>query len=501
MIRIHIARSWFDTVIFYRTTGLILAFLSCLFFLMLCATGCQPFKPKERPLNQELPEQFALYTGAHQADLCWWKTFNDPELNHLIETALADNLTIKEAWARLRQAQAVAVQNGAARFPDLTASGDYSLIRQKTELLGETRAEEYGLSAVSRYEVDLWGRVRAQYQAARLTAEASREDLSTAAITIAAEVAQRWVAIISQRMQHALLEEQLRINLTLLELVDLRFKNAMVSALDVYQQKQLVDNVLAEIPLVEQEEQLLSHQLALLLGKPPRAKVLISAQQLPDPSPLPPTGLPADLLAERPDIRAAGLRLHAADWQIAQARANRLPTISLSAGGAYSSDGLDTLFDNWLTNLAANLTLPLIDGGRRRAEVDRTRAIADEDFAAYRNSVLTAIKEVEDALVKETKQREHIEALHQVAETARKALEEAAVRYRNGLNDYLPVLNQLVAVQKLERELISKKASLLIARVSLYRALGGSWPENLEMPSNEKQQSKQIGKGSDEHDE
>lgn len=476
------------------------AFVLYLVLIFSLMNGCHPFKPQERSLDKEVPEQFSLYTGASQPAYHWWTSFGDAELERLITAALADNLTIQEAWARLRQIRAVAVQNGADRFPDLTISAGYENTRQRSELSGTVTTDEYSLAAVSTYEIDLWGRVGAQHRASVLQAQASREDLNTAAITIAAEVAQRWIAIISQRMQHALLEEQLRINRTLLELVELRFKNAMVSALDVYQQKQLVDNTLAELPLVEQEEQLLLHQLALLLGKPPRFDVKIARQNLPDPAPLPPTGMPADLLAARPDIRAAGLRLHAADWQIAQARANRLPTISLSAAGAYGSDSVETLFDNWLVNLVANLALPLIDGGRRRAEVDRTRALADENLAAYRDTVLTAIKEVEDALVRETKQREHIAALNQVVETARRALEEANVRYRNGLNDYLPVLNQLVAVQNLERDLIRKKANLLIARVSLYRALGGSWPETVDMPGNESTSAKQTGKGSNEHD-
>jgi NodT family efflux transporter outer membrane factor (OMF) lipoprotein len=280
-------------------------------------------------------------------------------------------------------------------------------------------------------------------------------------------------------MQKNLLHEQLRINQTLLELVELRFHKALVSALDVYQQKQIVENVQADIPLVEETEQLLLNELAALLGKPPRTALAITRSQLPEPSPLPPTGLPSDLLASRPDVRAAGLRLRAADWQIAAARANRLPNLSLTAQARYGDSELDVLFDNWLLSLAANLTAPLIDGGYRAAEVDRTRALADENLAAYRHKVLTAIKEVEDALISETKQREHIEALRQVHVTARRALEEAGVRYRNGLNDYLPVLTQLLTVQGLERDLIRAQADLLITRIRLHRALGGAWTDSL----------------------
>jgi outer membrane protein TolC len=262
-------------------------------------------------------------------------------------------------------------------------------------------------------------------------------------------------------------------------LIELRFRASMVSALDVYQQKQVLEDVAAEIPLVEAQERLLMHELALLLGKLPQTALKISRTDLPKPLKIPAIGLPADLLAARPDLRAAGFRLKAADWQVAAARANRLPAINLAAQAAYGKGVLDVLFDNWLLSLAGNLTAPIFDGKRRSAEVDRTLAIADENLLAYREAVLTAIKEVEDAIVSELKQQEHVNSLEQVMVTARKAFAEARNRYRNGLTDYLPVLTQLLTVQRLERELIQKQTTLLIARVSLYRALGGMWPESL----------------------
>jgi NodT family efflux transporter outer membrane factor (OMF) lipoprotein len=253
----------------------------------------------------------------------------------------------------------------------------------------------------------------------------------------------------------------------------------MVSALDVYQQKQIVESVRAEIPLVEAQEQLLRHELAVLLGKPPRTFLSITREDLPIPTELPDTGLPADLLSARPDLRAAGMRLKAADWQVASARANRLPAISLTARARYGESDMDVLFDNWLLSLAGNLTAPIFDGNRRAAEVDRTMAVADENLAAYRQTVLTAIKEVEDALISESKRREHIKGLEKEADTAQKALVEAGNRYRNGLTDYLPVLTQLLTFQGLERDLIQQKTNLLITRVNLYRALGGTWTESL----------------------
>jgi outer membrane protein TolC len=200
---------------------------------------------------------------------------------------------------------------------------------------------------------------------------------------------------------------------------------------------------------------------------------------LPEPVQIQATGLPADLLAARPDLRAAGMRLRAADWQVAAARANRLPAISLTGRAHYGEGHLDVLFNNWLLSLAGNLTAPIFDGKRRAAEVDRRLAIMDENLSAYRQAVLTAIKEVEDALVSEAKQREYIKRLETLTATARKAFEEAVNRYRNGLNDYLPVLTQLLKVQGLERNLIQQQANLMGIRISLHRALGGTWTESL----------------------
>jgi len=231
---------------------------------------------------------------------------------------------------------------------------------------------------------------------------------------------------------------------------------------------------------VEAQEQLLLHELALLLGKPPRTPLKISRETMPVPQPIPATGLPADLLSNRPDVRAAGLRLRAADWQVSAARANRLPTISLSATGSFGAADLALLFQNWILSLAGNLVTALMDGNRRAAEVDRSRAVADENLVFYKETVLKAIKDVENAIISEKKQKEHIDSLEIEIDAARKALVEARERYLKGIDDYLPVLTQIQTVQKLERDLVQQQAVLNVYRISLYRALGGSWTMALQ---------------------
>jgi NodT family efflux transporter outer membrane factor (OMF) lipoprotein len=445
--------------------------------------SCAPFKPELRAdLADGLPQSYSLFTG--QADLSqpWWRSFAAPELAILINAAFANNFSLKEAWARLMQTKALAKKAGAAFFPEIAAEADALSGRQRSsDRVDPTIGfQDFSLGLVSSYELDLWGRIRSEQEAAAAQVNASQEDLYAARMTLSAEVAQRWINIISQELQKRLLEKQLETNRIFLELIELRFRKSMVSALDVYQQRQVVESIEAEIPLVEAQKKLFEHQLALLMGKPPAAPLPIAVKKLPQPNALPAAGLPADLLANRPDIRSAGALLKAADWQVAAARANRLPAISLRAGATYGEGDLDILFDNWLLRLAASLSAPLFDGGRRTAELQRSQAAADENLWTYRRTVLTAFKEVEDALVSETKQRAHIDALKKVYATASKGLEEAISRYRNGLSDYLPVLTQLITVQNLERDLIRQETVLLLYRVALHRALGGAWMRNYD---------------------
>lgn len=453
-------------------------FAAAILFIALiqAINGCTTFAPGRRePEKNLLPPAFSWPSQQWEPGQRWWEAFNDPQLNDLVEEALGHNFSLQQSWARLRQAQALAAKSGAALYPELELNAGASSERRQTDIT-ET-IESYSLGLTGSYEIDLWGRIRSERQAARLSAAASREDLNTAAITLSANIVARWIGIISQRMQKQLLVQQLDANQTLLELVELRFRKSLASAVDVFQQRQLVEQTRAQLPLVEQSERRLRNELALLLGRTPFSLPQIQARSFEIPTDLPAAGIPAQLLENRPDIRAAVKRLEAADWNVAAARANRLPQVSLSVKAAYQADKLSLLVDNWLTRLAADMTAPLFDGRRRASEVRRLQAVVVENLAAYRQTVLTAMREVEDALVDETKLREHLKGLQAQLDAARNALNEARRRYRSGLSDYLPVLTQLLTVQGLERSRIQRRADLLTARVDLYRSLGGTWTD------------------------
>lgn len=445
--------------------------------LSLYASCAHRTPPKRTAISKSLPPKFSLYSEAPtDSTNRWWDHFASTELNRLIEEALTNSPSIQQAWARLEQAEAVATQQNAARLPALTYEAG---ARADRNSLTETTTETFSLGLKAAYELDLWGRVRSQSEAAALDLEASREQLHTAATSLASGVALNWISMLSQQKQTELIGQQLEANQTALELIELRFRKGLSNALEIYQQRQVVADGSARIPVSELRETQFRHALAALLGRTDLPSLSLHTSDLPQLPPLPALGLPADLLANRPDVRRAGLQLQAADWRISAARAERLPSLRLSAGASYENGELARLFDDWFANLAANLTGPIFEGGRRKAEVQRARAVAKERLHAYREIVINAMREVENALAAEQQQQNVLDQLNQRLKLGQDTYDEAVNRYRNGLSEYLNVLSALRNVQDLEREQVAAQAEQLRNRIALYRALGGSWPNQL----------------------
>ena len=445
---------------------------------ILLLSSCAIFAPDERELEAEMPNKFTLYSAekAPETKNRWWESFQSLELNALIDEALTNSPSIQQAWARLAQAEAIAKKSGAARYPSLNYEGKAGSTYNSAP---DTTTENYSLGLNAAYEVDLWGRIKSESEAAALDREASREQLNAAAITLASQTALRWTGIVAQRLQTKVIAAQLEANKTSLELIELRFRNSFSTALDVYQQRQVVAGTQSRIPQAELREELLLNELTALLGRGDFQSLEIPDANLPKIGALPVLGIPADVLANRPDVRQAGLKLQSADWSVSAARADRLPAIRLTASGKYENANAADIFDDWIGNLAGSLAGPIFDGGRRKAEVARTRAVADERLAAYREVVIKAIKEVEDALISEQKQHEFITLLDERLTAARQAQEEAVNRYRNGMIEYTTVLIQLNTLQTLERDRVEAQFKLLQYRIDLYRALGGDCPNEL----------------------
>jgi len=455
-----------------------------IFLVMLFMTACSPFRPDARDTLSiaPLPESFQLYSDRQPNRGKWWEELENKELNQMVEEALAANFDIEIAWARLRQAGAASVQARAGQLPTLDATGDYnhtSTYNSNTRKESQTEVHSVGLRAT--YEVDLWGRLEAKTQSGDFDYLASREDLNTTSISVAGEVVSRWLEIQTQRQKKRILAEQIKANATYVELVELRFRNSLATALDVYQQRQNLARVQAKLPPIESQERILLNELALLMGKP-AGSVTVADADLPELGELPGLGLPADLLAYRPDVRSAGLKLVSADWTVTAARADRLPSLKLTGAGAYNGSQLTTIFDAWTLGLAGSVVGPIFDGGYRKAEVEKARGVVDQRLAEYKETVFTAFKEVEDALIRETWQQKFIKARNVQLDAARVSLSEAVSRYSQGLADYLPVLSALLSVQDLELALADEETNLLLYRVALHRALGGSWTSELIPP-------------------
>jgi NodT family efflux transporter outer membrane factor (OMF) lipoprotein len=443
---------------------------------MAVAVGCRvpPFAPGAPPAA---PGAFSA-TGPVAAPARWWTALGDARLDALMARALAGNLDLLTAWDRLAQAEALARRAGADLEPSLTADGSASRTRTKTKRGGTASASEVSLGLAASYEVDLWGRIRASRDAAALAAGASREDVDATALLLTAQVATTWYRLLDQLAQLELLDEQLATNEKYLEVLTGRLgreQKRTVTFVDVLQQRQLVEATRAEKHRAEGERRVLEHQLAALLGQTPDQRADAAGAPLPALPALPATGLPSALLARRPDVRAAQLRLAAASHDVAAAVADRLPRLGLTARGEAWGDQARNLFDNWLASIAANLTAPILDGSRRAAEVDRTRAAALERLHAYGQAVLDALREVEDALARERQQQALLDSLEQQLKLATDASDQAQENYAKGAEDYLRVLTALQSLQRLQRDRLTATRQLIEFRIDLYRALGGGW--------------------------
>ena len=464
-------------------------------------TGCAVHEPNLAPespvavpdgyhgsrAGQRPGQRLGSPSGVRAADR-WWTDLGDADLTAMVDAVLASNLSLSRAWQRIDLSRAVARQAGSPLYPTVSGSIGVGGNRSNANLgppLGvqsNTNAS-YSLSVAVAYEVDLWGKARNQAKAAELDVQAAEWDLQAAAMTLAATTTDAWLSLLEQQALHTLLGEQDRTNKTYLELVELRFRQGFAGALDVYQQRQQLTATRAQLPLVRSRAQLLQHQLATLAGQAPGSTLPKARGRLPALPALPAVGVPADLLKRRPDVRAAHDRIVAADYRTGVAVADQYPSIQLSASTGFQATDLADLFTSWVWNLAASITQTIFDGGRKSAEVERSKAQLRELVLAYGEAVLTALREVEDALEQERGQAEYIMALDEQLSLAQRTLDEAKARYVNGLNDYLPVLTSLRSLHSAQTTRLSAERQLLSYRVQLHRALGGTWTAKLARPA------------------
>ena len=404
----------------------------------------------------------------------WWLAFEDTELNHLIDYALTHNFTLLATYDRLAQARAIAKKSGAELTPQL--KGSFKANRNHIKnTVGQSSNNDFSVGLAASYEVDLWGRIRFGMQAAVLDEKSAQQDVQIAAITLSAEVTSTWYKLIDQRLQAALLDKQIKINQDNADVLFTRFRLGQARAADVFQQKELLQATIGDKAIVSANIKSYEYQLATLLGKPVNTLTLSKKNQFPVLPAKPDTGLSSELIQRRPDIYKAYLAMQAADQRLAAAVVDRFPKLSLSASLNSNTPDLQSLFNNWLATLAGNIVLPLIDGHRRIAEIERNQAVFSATVNQYGTVILRALQEVEIALIREQQQAVLLASLEQQLILSKQAYEQIQLRYRYGGMDFLRVLSSRLSVQALERRQIRTKRELIDFRINLYKALAGGW--------------------------
>lgn len=399
----------------------------------------------------------------------WWHIYNNDALNTMMQKAFNDNPSLNQVRARLVQAQAQAKVSRAGLFPTLSASG------QASKQDGDNAQDStiYSAAGAASYELDLWGKNLDEFNASKSLERASKEDIKTAIVSLSANIVENWLDILSLNDQISLAETQIENNKTILELQEKRFEMGSARALDILQQREILASSESLLPDLLSSRQQSFNNLSILIGEMPGAPIDITLRELPEAPPIPAAGLPSDILENRSDIVASWNRLASADWASNAAFKNRLPNFELNATYTTSATKLSALFETWLLDMAGQIALPIIDGGRLRAEQARQEAIADERYHAYRETVLNAVNEVENALTRNTYQDQKLDVLNMQYDAASKTLEQAQIGYANGDSSYINVLNSLNSTQSLEQQITREKLLQAKERVRLYRAIGG----------------------------
>ena len=434
------------------------------------------------PAPAPAPAMPSAWTEAGAADEValtqdWWRGFGSTELAQLIDDALRASPDMAIFAERVRQAEAQVRIAGASLFPALSFGA--STGRRETRPEGGSWSGENSSSASlsASYEIDLWGRNAAGKRSAESSLLATRYDQEAVRLTLMAGVANGYFQLLSLRGRLGVARENLQVAERVLKVVDARARNGAVSALDLARQRAAVLGLRASMTALELQERQTLYALAILGGRQPEgfdvAGPAVIALAVPRVAP----GLPSELLLRRPDLASAEAQLASANANVAAARAALLPSISLSGSAGLASNVLVNFLHSPTASLAlgASLLQPIFEGGRLRGQIDVAQSRERELVEGYRRSILAALADVEGALasVGRTAEQEALQA--QVVEQARNALRLAEIRYREGADDLLVLLDAQRTLFQAEDQLAQVRLSRLQASVGLFKALGGGW--------------------------
>jgi NodT family efflux transporter outer membrane factor (OMF) lipoprotein len=492
--------------------AIIVAILACLVM-----AGCTVGPNFERP-QSPTPEVFDRTQNAQAASkpveaplaADWWTLFNDPVLNGL-EQQLADaNLDVAAASARLQQSRAQRRVVGAAQMPTLDGAASYDRERGSENgvlsLLGVTPTQTQPQSASgsaplgvagmpgskgspaynlyqagfdASWEIDLWGRVRRSVEAANAMSDASFEDRNAVLLSARAELARDYIDLRDTQALLKIAHENLDIANNALKLTQVRAHEGVTTDLDVSNASAQVENIESLIPMLESHCETSINAIGVLLGEEPGAL----HQTLADPSDVPalpaqiPIGFPSELVQRRPDIRKAEAQLHAATASIGVAKADFYPRISLNGSAGFQSLQLSSLA-SWASGqfvVGPSITMPIFEGGRLKGTLQLREAQQQEAAIAYKQTVLQAWREVDDALVLYDAEQRRRDRLAEAVSMNQRALAIAQQRYKAGALDYLDVLNVQKQLLDAQSNLEHSRMAAATNLVALCKALGGGW--------------------------
>jgi multidrug efflux system outer membrane protein len=460
-----------------------------------CAVGPDYRRPETKvPENwngqEVVTKALASQTKIEPVELVeWWQAFNDPALSSLVEMAVRSNLDLRQAEARIRQARAARGVAGAPLWPQVDVSAIYERSQSSSATVttgGPAIATAGGLRELfqvgldASWELDIFGGTRRNIEAATADLKAAVEDHRDVLITLVGDVGTNYINLRGLQQQIAIARKNLKAQQHTAEITRKRYEAGFVGALDVANANAQVATTESQIPVLESSARAAIYSLGVLLGREPAAleKDLSREGPIPPTPPEIPVGLPSELVRRRPDIRRAEAQLHAATARIGVATADLFPKFSLTGSFGFSSNDLTklgNLASSKFWSFGPSVTWPIFAGGRIYWNIKVQDALQEQALLTYQKTVLTALKDVETALVAYAKEQEHRKSLSAAVTQNRRAVELAMTLYVAGKTDFLNVLTVQLNLYNSENALVQSTRAVDTNLVALYKALGGGW--------------------------
>lgn len=497
-------------VTFTRQVARPLSLLTLALWLAGCAVGPDYEAPKPQlPGGYHLLDaQQASKTESGTVSTRWWQTFNDPQLNSLIDRAIEGNLTLQQAVLRIAGARQELAQARGGLFPSL--NGSAKVTRQQLGLEGLLKANGvtdqldsdtasqlssleqpvtlYQGSFDASWELDLWGKVRRQVELADAQTQAAIEQRNDALVSLEAEVARAYLQLRGAQATIATLEQQIAVAQQSWELTQSQKRNGLAPLTDVENARAQLSSLQAQLPQYQSQARQAMNGLAVLLGKTPGAldNELFATKAMPALPQMVPVGIPATLARRRPDIRQAEATLHAQTANIGVSVAQLFPSLSLTGQLGVRNTDVSYL-DNWSSHfysVGPSLSIPIFQGGRLVSSVRLARAQQASAALDYRQTVLTALQDVENALVSYRADQARVTALDETTGSLQRAFDLASDSYRQGISTFIDVLDAQRQLAQAQEQATQARMQSALDLVALYKALGGGWEtyQNVTLP-------------------